>query len=64
MLWGFMPLLRIMNPGVCTLSLFADYVKFCAKVKGQGVTLIFDTHVASFTHLVDCKCKIKVHRQQ
>ena len=64
MLWGFMPLLRIMNPGVCTLSLFADYVKFCAKVKGQGVTLIFDTHVASYIHSVDCKCKIKVHRQQ
>ena len=64
MLWGFMPLLRIMNPGVCTLSLFADYVKFCAKVEGQGVTLTFDTHVASFTHLVDCKYKIKVHRKQ
>ena len=32
-------------------------LKFCAKVKGQGVTLIFDTHVASFTHLVDCKYK-------
>ena len=31
MLWGFMPLLRIMNTGVCTMSLFADYVKFCAK---------------------------------
>ena len=46
MLWGFMPLLRIMNPGVCTMSLFADYVKLCAKVKGQGVALTFDTHVA------------------
>ena len=33
MLWGFMPLLRIKNPGVCTMSLFADYVKFCAKVE-------------------------------
>ena len=53
-----MPLFRIMNPGVCTLSLFADYVKFCAKVEGQGVPLTFDTHVASFTHLVDCKYKI------
>ena len=42
--------------------LFDDYVKFCAKVKGQGVT--FDTHVASFTYLVDCKYKIKVHTQQ
>ena len=64
MLWGFMTLLNIMNPGVCTMSLFADYVKFCAKVEGQGVTLTFDTPVASFTHLVDCKYKIKVHRQQ
>ena len=35
MLWGFMPLLRIMNPGVCTMSLFADYVKFCAEVGDQ-----------------------------
>ena len=40
------------------MSLFADYVTFCAKVEGQGVTLTFDTHVASFTHLVDCKYKI------
>ena len=64
MLWSFMPLLRIMNPGVCTMSLFADYVKLCAKVEGQGLTLTFDTHVASFTDLVDCKCKIKVYRQQ
>ena len=64
MLWGFMPLLRIMNPGVCIMSLFADYVKFCAKAKGQGVTLTFDTHVASFTHLVECKYKIKVLRQE
>ena len=46
------------------MSLFADYVTFCAKVEGQGVTLTFDTHVASFTHLVDCKYKVKVHRQQ
>ena len=61
---GFMPLLRIMNPGVCTTSLFVDCVKFCAKVQGQGVTLTFYTHVASFTHLVDCKYKIKLHRQQ
>ena len=45
------------------MSLFADYVKFCAKVEGQGVTLTSDTQVASFTHLVDCKYKIKVHRQ-
>ena len=60
MLWGFMPLLRIMNPGVCTMSLFAD-IKFCAKVKGQGVTLTFDTHVALFTYLVDCKY---IYRQQ
>ena len=59
MLWGFIPLLRIMNPGFCTMSLFADYVKFCAKVKGQGMTLTFDDHVASFTHLVDCKYKLK-----
>ena len=64
MLWGFMPLLRIMNQGVCTMSLFADYVKFCAKGEGQRVTLTFDTDVASVTHLVDCKYKIKVHRQQ
>ena len=63
MLCGFMPLLRIMNPGVCAISFFADYVEFCVKVEGQGVTT-FDTHVASFTHLVDCKYKIKVHRQQ
>ena len=62
MLWGFMPLLRIMHPGVCNMSLLADYVKFCAKVKRQGVTLTFDTHVTSFTHLVDSKYKIKVHR--
>ena len=62
MLWDLMPLLRIMNPGVCTV--FADYFKFCAKVDGQGVILTFDTSVASFTHLVDCKYKIKVHRQQ
>ena len=46
------------------MSLFADYVKFCAKVGGQGVTLTFDPHVASCTHLVDCKYKIKIHRQQ
>ena len=46
-----------MNPGVSTMSLFADYVKFYAKVKGQGVTLTFDAHVASFTHLVGCKYK-------
>ena len=58
-LLGFMPLFKIMNPGVCTMSLFADYVKFYAKVEGQGMTLTFDTHVASFTHLVDCKYKIK-----
>ena len=64
MLWGFMPLLRIMNPGVCTMSLFADYVKFCAKVEGQRESLTSDTHVAPFTHLVDCKYKIKIHRQQ
>ena len=64
MLWGFMSLLRIMKPGICTMSLFADYVKFCAKVIGQGVTLTFVSHVASFTHLVDCKYKNKVHRQQ
>ena len=63
MLLGFMPLLRIRNPGVGTMSLFADYVKFCANVEGQGVTLTFDTRVASFTHLVDFKYKIKVHRQ-
>ena len=64
MLWSCMPLLRIMNPGVCTMSLSTDYVKFSAKVEGQGVTLTFNTHVASFTHLVDCKYKIKGHRQQ
>ena len=39
------------------MSLFADYAKFCAKGEGQGVTLTFDTHVASFTHLVVCKYK-------
>ena len=49
MLWDFMLLLRTMNPGVCTISLFADYVKFCAKVEGQGVTLTFVTYVASFS---------------
>ena len=37
---GLMPLLRIMNPEVCTLSLFADYVKLCAKFEGQGVSQI------------------------
>ena len=63
MLWGFMSL-RIMNPGVCTTILFADYVKFCAKVEFQGVTVTVDTHVALLTHSVDCKYKIKVHRQQ
>ena len=26
MLWGFIPLFRIMNLGVCTMSWFADYV--------------------------------------
>ena len=45
------------------MNLIADYVKFCAK-EGQGVTLTFVTHVASFTHLADSKYKIKVHRQQ
>ena len=59
-----MSLLRIMTPGVCTMSLFAEFVKFCAKVQGQGVTLIFVIHADSFTHLVDCKYKIKVHRHQ
>ena len=58
-----MPLLSIINPWVCTMSLFADYVKFFAKDKGQGVTLTFDTPVASFSHLVDCKYKSIVHRQ-
>ena len=61
MLWSFMPLLRIMNPGACTMSLYADYVK---SGRGQGVILTFDTQVASFTHLVDCIYKIKVHKQQ
>ena len=42
----------------------AAYIKFCAKVECQGVTLTFVTHVGSFTHLADCKYKIKVHRQQ
>ena len=32
MLWGFMPLLGIMHPGLFTTSLFAEYVKFCANV--------------------------------
>ena len=59
-----MSFLKIMNPGVCTMSLFTDNVKFCAKVEGQGVTLTFVTHVTSFTLLVDCKYKIKFHRQQ
>ena len=45
--------IRIMNPRVCFMSLFADYVKFSAKVEVHGVTLTFDTHVASFTHLAD-----------
>ena len=48
---GFMPLLRIMNPGVCTMSLCTD-VNFCAKVEGQGVILTSDTHVASFTQYI------------
>ena len=61
---GFMSRLRIMNPEVWTMSLFADYVKFFAEVEGQGVTLTFVTHVASFTHLADCKYKIIVHRRQ
>ena len=52
------------NTGDCTMSSFADYVKSYAMVQGQGVTLTYDTHVASFTHLVDCKYKIKVHRRQ
>ena len=34
------------------MSLFAHYVKFCAMVEGQGVTLTFDTHEASFTQLI------------
>ena len=46
------------------MNLLADYIKFCAKVEGQGVTLTFVTHDASFTHLVDCKYKIKIHRKQ
>ena len=46
------------------MSLSADYVKICAKVEGQGATLTFDTHVAPFTHLVDCNYKFKFHRQQ
>ena len=46
------------------MSLFADCVKFWAKIESQGVILTFDTHVASSTHLVDCKYKIKIHRQQ
>ena len=45
-------------------ELFADYVRFHATVECQGATLTFDTTVASFTHLVDCKYKIEVHRQQ
>ena len=52
-----------MNPEVCTMSLYADYVKFCAKVESQGVTLTFVTHIASFIHLVNCKYKNKVQRQ-
>ena len=51
MLWGCIPFHRTMNPEVCIMSLFADYVKFCAKVNGQGMTLTFDTHVAcSFSY--------------
>ena len=61
MLWGFMQ--DHETRGLYHESLFADYVKFCAKVEGQEVTLTFDTQVASFTHLVDCKYKIKVHGQ-
>ena len=53
MLWSLMPLLRIMNPGVCTKGLFVIIAKFCAKVEGQVVILTFDSPVASFTHLVD-----------
>ena len=52
MLWGFMPLLRIMNSGVFTMNLFDDYVKFCAKVEGQRVTLTFDTHVTSYIYFI------------
>ena len=61
MLWDFMPLYE---PRVCTMSLFADYVKLGAKFEGPGVTLTFHTHVVSFNHLVDCKFNIEVHRQQ
>ena len=32
------------------MSLFADNIKFCAKVEDQGVSLTSDTHVASFSH--------------
>ena len=55
MIWGFMSLLRNMNPGVCSMSLFTNYVKLCAKVEGQGATLTFVTHVVSFTYLVAYK---------
>ena len=41
------------------MSLFANYVKFCAKIKGQGVTLTFATHVALFTHLAVANTKLK-----
>ena len=38
---------------------FAHYVKVCAKIEDQGVILTFDTHLASFTHLADCKYKLE-----
>ena len=50
---GFMSLLRSMNPGVCSMSLFADYVKLWIRSKVKGVTLTIVTHVASFSHLAD-----------
>ena len=42
------------------MSLFAHYIKLCAKVEGHGVTLTFVTHVASFTHLGNCKYILKL----
>ena len=50
---GLYPLLRIMNPGVCIMHLFADYVKFCAKVKGQGLTISTFSHTKAYATKFD-----------
>ena len=61
MLWGFMSLFRIMNPGVCAMSLFADYVKFCTKVEGDLDLWYSRSFIYSFSWL---QIQNEVHRQQ